>query len=60
MNMYPKASRVFRYLVSAFGLGAMIGWTSPSDAFVQQIVIDSTNTANYSPIPLGSSTPDSR
>jgi hypothetical protein len=38
-------------------LGAMIGWNSPSEAYVQQIVIDQTSTANYNPILLGSSTP---
>ena len=56
--MCPKKNWLLRYLVPAIAvLGAAIGWSSPSDAFVQQIVIDSTNTANYSPIPLGSSTP---
>jgi hypothetical protein len=38
-------------------LGALIGWSSPSKAYVQQIIIDQTNTANYNPIPLGSSIP---
>ena len=58
--MCPKKNWLLRYLVPAIAvLGAAIGWSSPSDAFVQQIVIDSTNTANYSPIPLGSSTPGS-
>jgi hypothetical protein len=56
MNTRQKA-RVFRYLVSAFGLGAVIGWSSPSDAYVQQIVIDQTAIVDYTPIPLGSSTP---
>jgi hypothetical protein len=55
--MRPKTSRVFRYLVSAFGLGAVIGWSSPSDAYVQQIVIDQTATVNFTPITLGTSTP---
>jgi hypothetical protein len=36
---------------------AAIGWTSPGSAYVQQFVIDQTNTANYNPIPLGSSVP---
>jgi hypothetical protein len=48
---------VFRYLVSAFGLGAVIGWSSPSDAYVQKIVIDQTATINFTPITLGTSTP---
>ena len=57
MNMCPKTSRVFRYLASAFGLGALIGWSSPSDAYIQQIVIDQTATVNFEPIILGTSTP---
>lgn len=49
-----------RFLVSAVILfGAAIGCSSPSNAYVNQIIIDSTNTANYDPIPLGSSTPGS-
>jgi hypothetical protein len=54
--MCQKTSRVFRYLVSAFGLGALIGWSSPSDASVQQIVVDATATVNFTPIILGTST----
>jgi hypothetical protein len=54
--MCPKKNWVFRYLSPAVAiLGAVMGWTSPSNAYVQQIIIDSTNTANYAPIPLGSS-----
>jgi hypothetical protein len=56
MNMRQKA-RLFRYLVSVFGLGAVIGWSSPSGAYVQQIVIDQTVTTNFAPIMLGTSTP---
>jgi hypothetical protein len=48
---------VFRYLVSAFVLGAVIGWSSPSDAYIQRIVIDQTVTVNFAPIILGTSTP---
>jgi hypothetical protein len=59
MNMCPKAGRVFRYLVSAFGLGAVIGWSWPSDAYIQKIVIDQTATVNFTPITLGTSTPGS-
>ena len=55
--MCLKTNRMFRYLVSAFGLGAVIGWSSPSDAYVQQIVIDQTATVNFKPIILGTSTP---
>lgn len=55
--MRLKISRMFRYLISAFGLGAAIGWSSPSDAYVQKIVIDQTTTVNFKPITLGTSTP---
>ena len=58
-------NRLLRRLIPALArlvptlalLGTLIGWNSPSEAYVQQIIIDTTNTANYSPIPLGSSTP---
>jgi hypothetical protein len=56
--MRLTTNRLLSRLMPALALlGAVIGWNSPSDAYVQQIIIDSTNTANYSPIPLGSSTP---
>ena len=56
--MCPKKNGLHRCLVAAVAiLAAVIGWSSPGRAYVQQIVIDATNTANYSPIPLGSSTP---
>lgn len=55
--MSPKTSKVFRYLISAFGLGAVIGWSSPSDAYIQQIVIDQKATVTFTPIILGTSTP---
>ena len=55
--MSPKKNWLFRYLVSAITVvGAVIGWSSPSSAFVNKIVIDQTTTANFTPIPLGSST----
>jgi hypothetical protein len=57
MKMCPTTGRVFRYLLSALGLGALIGWSSPSDAYIQQIVIDQTATVNFAPITLGTSTP---
>ena len=31
-------------------LVATFGWNSPSDAYVQKIVVDSTSTANYTPV----------
>lgn len=54
--MCPTTNRLFRYLVSVFGLVAVIGWSSPSDAHVQQIVIDQTATLDFTPIILGTST----
>jgi hypothetical protein len=52
--------RLFRFLASAAVLfGTAIGCSSPSNALVNQIVIDSAMPANYNPIPLGSSTPGS-
>ena len=55
--MCPKTNRPLLYLVSALGLGAAIGWSSPSDAGIQQIVIDQTATINFTPITLGTATP---
>src|SRR6202163_2445992 len=57
MNMYPKTSRPLLYLVSAFVLGAVIGWSSPSNADIRRIVIDQTATINFTPITLGTATP---
>ena len=57
--MCLKTCKVFRYLVSAFALGAVISSSSPSDAYIQQIVIDQTATVNFTPIILGTSTPGS-
>ena len=54
--MYQKP-RVLRRISAVLGLGALIGWSSPSDAHVQQIVIDATTTVNFKPITLGTSTP---
>src|ERR1700733_7457920 len=60
LKMRPTRKRLLLRLVPALALlGAMIGWNSPSEAYVQEIIIDQTNTANYTPIPLGSSTPGS-
>jgi hypothetical protein len=56
MSLGPK--RLSKYAAPAFLVFATtIGLTSPSHAYIQRIVIDSTNTVNYNPIPLGSSTP---
>src|SRR5580698_4582891 len=56
MNMCPKTSRPLLYLLSVLGLGAVIGWSSPSHAAIQQIVIDQIATVNFTPIILGTST----
>src|ERR1039458_3283324 len=56
--MSPKKNWLLRYLISAIAvISAVIGLSSPSNAFVNKIVIDATATVNYNPIPLGSSTP---
>ena len=57
MNICPKTSRPLLYLASAFGLCAFIGWSPPSDAAIQRIVIDQTATVNFTPITLGTATP---
>src|SRR5689334_6380123 len=57
MNMCAKINRLLRYFMSAFAIAAGIGWSLPSDAFIQQIVIDQTATVNFAPIILGTSTP---
>jgi hypothetical protein len=49
---------MLRCLVFAVGvLGAVIGWSAPSDARIQNIVIDQTANVMLSPIPLGTSVP---
>jgi Alpha/beta hydrolase domain len=49
--MRAETRRPRRYLAPAIAaLAAAIGWASPSDARVQQLVIDSTSTATYTPV----------
>ena len=56
--MRSQTIRSVRYLVSCIAMfGAVLGLSSPSNAYVQQMVIDQTATVNFNPIPLGSSTP---
>jgi hypothetical protein len=51
MKMRPTKNSLFRYLVPGIAVfGAVIGWSSPSDASVRQLVIDSTSTATYTPV----------
>ena len=53
---HVSQEKPLRYLVPAIViLGAAFSWSSPSNAFVQQIVIDQTATVNFAPIRLGSS-----
>jgi hypothetical protein len=60
MKTYPKTNGSLRHFLPAIAIfGAAIGWSSPSDAYVQKIVIDQTATANFTPIMTGSSTPGS-
>jgi len=44
-------------LVSALALAALAGWSAPSDAAIQRIVIDQTATVNFAPIIPGTATP---
>jgi hypothetical protein len=49
--MYSRTGIRRRFCMPAVAvLGAAIGWSPPSHAYVQQIVIDSTSTADYVPI----------
>ena len=59
--MRPKTNRLLRSLVPAVGvLGAVIGWSSPSHAFVKQIVIDQTATVNMRRSPWAARPPAPR
>jgi len=56
--MSCKTNRALRHFAPAMAfLAAAIGWSSPSEAYVQQIVIDQTATVDFTPIILGTSTP---
>jgi hypothetical protein len=57
MTMRPKTNKAIAHVVSLVGLGAVIGWSSPGDAYVQQIVVDQTATVDFKPIKMGTSTP---
>jgi hypothetical protein len=57
MIMCPKTNSPLRHLVAAIAIfSAMVGWSSPSHAYVQKFVIDQTATVSFRPIILGSST----
>lgn len=54
--MRRSKSKLFNYLLSVAALTCTaVSWSSPSDAFVQQFVVDQTATVNFTPIPLGTS-----
>ena len=55
--MGPTTNRRLSNLVSAFALSALAGWSVPSDAAIQRIVIDQTATVSFTPIIPGTSTP---
>ena len=56
--MSARKNWIIRHLASAIAVvGMLVGWSSPSRAVVNQIVIDATATVNIAPVPLGSSTP---
>jgi hypothetical protein len=56
--MYPKTIRLLRHFPPAIAIFAtVIGWSSPSDAYVQKIIIDQQISLNFTPIILGTSTP---
>jgi hypothetical protein len=56
-GMCLKSNNVLRYLTSAATiLGAVMCSSSPSNAYVQRIVIDQTANVSFTPIILGTST----
>jgi hypothetical protein len=56
--MRPKTVSLLRHFLPAIAIfGAVIGWSSPSDAYVQKIVIDQQISLNFTPLVLGTSTP---
>jgi Alpha/beta hydrolase domain len=58
MNMRRSKSKLFNYLFSvAAVICTAVSWSSPSDAFVQQLILDQTATVSFKPIPLGTSAP---
>ncbi len=50
-------SNVRRFASAVAFFAAILGWSVPSDAGIQKIVVDQTATVMFSPIPLGSSVP---
>ena len=59
--MRRSKRKLFNYLLAVAAVScAAVSWSSPSDAFVQQLVVDQTATVNLKPIPLGTSLPGPR
>ena len=48
-------NNVRRFASAIAFFGAVLGWSFPSDAGVQKIVVDQTLNVMFSPVPLGSS-----
>jgi Alpha/beta hydrolase domain len=54
----PNTISLLRRFLPAIAIfGAAIGWNSPSDAYVQKIVIDQQISLSFTPLVLGTSTP---
>jgi hypothetical protein len=60
VNMRPKTAMLRRLVLAVGVVGAVIGWSAPSDARIQKIVIDQTANVMLSSIPLGTSVPGPR
>jgi hypothetical protein len=56
--MLRRTSTVAKHFAAALALlSLMFGWSLPSHAYIQQVVVDSMHTDNFSPVPMGSSVP---
>jgi len=55
--MYSRTIKRLGHLASVVGVGAVVGWSSPSEARIDQIVIDQSVTVNFAPIIPGTATP---
>ena len=56
--MHRSKSKLINYLLAVAAVTCTaVSWSSPSDAFVQQFVVDQKATVSRTPIPLGTSTP---
>jgi len=56
--MHCRKTKRFRYLLSLAAVAyAVVAWSPPSEAAIQQFVVDQTATVSLKPLPLGTSTP---